>query len=192
MPGEVRLKKASRLAGLLLIERAVGEQAMAVRDAICRRSCLAKLCPNVDATATRLQRVLFDFHYAFSLLAVVLHGSLNCLITDAPGGFSYLQINLDLLLPALAKLLQMAGDIRHIGGGANRTHFVFPVKNTAADKEKPQDKKSPVPRTGLFQFIWWGGRWDSNPRRQESQSWTLPTELRPPLKPCLASHRASP
>ncbi len=29
--------------------------------------------------------------------------------------------------------------------------------------------------------ILWGGRWDSNPRQQESQSWTLPTELRPPL-----------
>src|SRR5450830_1651113 len=28
----------------------------------------------------------------------------------------------------------------------------------------------------------WGGRWGSNPRQQESQSWTLPTELRPPLK----------
>src|SRR4051794_31226297 len=27
----------------------------------------------------------------------------------------------------------------------------------------------------------WGGRWGSNPRQQESQSWTLPTELRPPL-----------
>jgi hypothetical protein len=26
----------------------------------------------------------------------------------------------------------------------------------------------------------WGGRWDSNPRRLESQSRTLPTELRPP------------
>ena len=28
----------------------------------------------------------------------------------------------------------------------------------------------------------WGGRWDSNPRQPESQSGTLPTELRPPLK----------
>ena len=28
----------------------------------------------------------------------------------------------------------------------------------------------------------WGDRWGSNPRQQESQSWTLPTELRPPLK----------
>ena len=27
----------------------------------------------------------------------------------------------------------------------------------------------------------WGGRWGSNPRQQESQSCTLPTELRPPL-----------
>ncbi len=27
----------------------------------------------------------------------------------------------------------------------------------------------------------WGGRWDSNPRQPESQSGTLPTELRPPL-----------
>ena len=26
----------------------------------------------------------------------------------------------------------------------------------------------------------WGGRWGSNPRQQESQSCTLPTELRPP------------
>ena len=26
----------------------------------------------------------------------------------------------------------------------------------------------------------WGGRWDSNPRRPESQSGALPTELRPP------------
>ena len=30
-------------------------------------------------------------------------------------------------------------------------------------------------------LILWGGRWGSNPRQQESQSWTLPTELRPPL-----------
>ena len=29
----------------------------------------------------------------------------------------------------------------------------------------------------------WGGRWDSNPRQLESQSRTLPTELRPPPKP---------
>ena len=29
-------------------------------------------------------------------------------------------------------------------------------------------------------FDWWGGRWGSNPRQQESQSWTLPTELLPP------------
>ena len=27
----------------------------------------------------------------------------------------------------------------------------------------------------------WGGRWDSNPRQPESQSGTLPAELRPPL-----------
>ena len=27
----------------------------------------------------------------------------------------------------------------------------------------------------------WGGRWDSNPRRPESQSGALPTELRPPF-----------
>ncbi len=33
----------------------------------------------------------------------------------------------------------------------------------------------------------WGGRWDSNPRRQESQSWTLPTELRPPLSTSAAA-----
>ena len=26
----------------------------------------------------------------------------------------------------------------------------------------------------------WGGWWGSNPRQQESQSWTLPTELQPP------------
>jgi hypothetical protein len=31
----------------------------------------------------------------------------------------------------------------------------------------------------------WGGRWDSNPRRPESQSGALPTELRPPQ--CLYS-----
>jgi hypothetical protein len=30
-------------------------------------------------------------------------------------------------------------------------------------------------------YVRWGGRWGSNPRQQESQSWTLPTELRPPL-----------
>ncbi len=29
----------------------------------------------------------------------------------------------------------------------------------------------------------WGGRWGLNPRQPESQSGTLPTELRPPLKP---------
>ena len=28
----------------------------------------------------------------------------------------------------------------------------------------------------------WGGRRGSNPRQQESQSWALPTELRPPLE----------
>jgi hypothetical protein len=28
--------------------------------------------------------------------------------------------------------------------------------------------------------ITWGDRWGSNPRQQESQSWTLPTELRSP------------
>src|SRR6185437_11606261 len=28
----------------------------------------------------------------------------------------------------------------------------------------------------------WGGRWDSNPRQPESQSGTLPTELRPPQR----------
>jgi hypothetical protein len=33
--------------------------------------------------------------------------------------------------------------------------------------------------------ILWGGRWGSNPRQQESQSWTLPTELRPPLNSLL-------
>src|SRR5690554_1112859 len=30
----------------------------------------------------------------------------------------------------------------------------------------------------------WGGRRGSNPRQQESQSWTLPTELRPPDNAC--------
>jgi hypothetical protein len=30
--------------------------------------------------------------------------------------------------------------------------------------------------------VLWGDRWDSNPRQPESQSGTLPTELRPPLK----------
>ena len=29
---------------------------------------------------------------------------------------------------------------------------------------------------------WWGDRWGSNPRQPESQSGTLPTELRPPPK----------
>ena len=29
---------------------------------------------------------------------------------------------------------------------------------------------------------WWGERRGSNPRQPESQSGTLPTELRPPLK----------
>ena len=42
--------------------------------------------------------------------------------------------------------------------------------------------KKPNRGVWLFVRILWGGRWDSNPRRQESQSWTLPTELRPPLK----------
>ena len=40
----------------------------------------------------------------------------------------------------------------------------------------------------LFSELW-GGRWDSNPRRLESQSRTLPTELRPPLTLRLATHR---
>ena len=34
--------------------------------------------------------------------------------------------------------------------------------------------------------IYWGGRWDSNPRRLESQSRTLPAELRPPPLKLLA------
>ena len=32
----------------------------------------------------------------------------------------------------------------------------------------------------LYVTVKWGGRWDSNPRRLESQSRALPTELRPP------------
>ena len=34
----------------------------------------------------------------------------------------------------------------------------------------------------------WGGRWDSNPRRPESQSGALPTELRPPSSNCSVPH----
>ena len=34
----------------------------------------------------------------------------------------------------------------------------------------------------------WGDRWDSNPRRPESQSGTLPTELRSPLNCCCSAH----
>lgn len=45
----------------------------------------------------------------------------------------------------------------------------------------------------------WGGRWDLNPRPQESQSCALPTELRPPLNfqhgrspwPCTASYNTT-
>ena len=36
-------------------------------------------------------------------------------------------------------------------------------------------------RTSLKTY--WGDRWGSNPRQQESQSWTLPTELRSPSIP---------
>ncbi len=49
---------------------------------------------------------------------------------------------------------------------------------------KYQDIKKPR-KCGAF--FWrllafkWGGRWGSNPRQPESQSGTLPTELRPPL-----------
>ena len=47
----------------------------------------------------------------------------------------------------------------------------------------PPKSKKPSHATGLFvETGVWGGRWDSNPRRPESQSGTLPTELRPPLK----------
>ena len=35
----------------------------------------------------------------------------------------------------------------------------------------------------------WGDRWDSNPRRPESQSGTLPTELRSPLNCCCSAPR---
>jgi hypothetical protein len=47
----------------------------------------------------------------------------------------------------------------------------------------------------------WGGRWDSNPRRPESQSGALPTELRPPSSnqtslfrrfPCLTARFGAP
>ena len=44
-----------------------------------------------------------------------------------------------------------------------------------------QQRKSGV-RGSRFLAVW-GGRWDSNPRRLESQSRALPTELRPPLRP---------
>lgn len=52
------------------------------------------------------------------------------------------------------------------------------------DKAKTALDKISVPfyKRLIFLKILWGGRWDSNPRRQESQSWTLPTELRPPLQ----------
>jgi hypothetical protein len=38
----------------------------------------------------------------------------------------------------------------------------------------------------------WGGRWDSNPRRPESQSGALPTELRPPLSTTRRSPQEGP
>ena len=44
--------------------------------------------------------------------------------------------------------------------------------------ESARDKKKPV---FIRAFISWGGRRGSNPRQPESQSGTLPTELRPPL-----------
>ena len=37
-------------------------------------------------------------------------------------------------------------------------------------------------RLGAFVEVVWGERRGSNPRQPESQSGTLPTELRPPLK----------
>jgi hypothetical protein len=50
----------------------------------------------------------------------------------------------------------------------------------------------------VHHFQNWGGRWDSNPRRPESQSGALPTELRPPssrpsinrLRRCSPTRRA--
>ena len=41
-------------------------------------------------------------------------------------------------------------------------------------------KREKAPK-GSFYDVWWGERRGSNPRQPESQSGTLPTELRPPL-----------
>ncbi len=37
-----------------------------------------------------------------------------------------------------------------------------------------------------YEILKWGGRRGLNPRQQESQSWALPTELRPPLRKFLS------
>ena len=37
-----------------------------------------------------------------------------------------------------------------------------------------------IPHGETVRDLFWGGKWDSNPRQPESQSGTLPTELHPP------------
>src|SRR5690606_14866319 len=60
--------------------------------------------------------------------------------------------------------------------------------------EGKTNAKKPALKAGFEEF--WGDRWGSNPRQPESQSGTLPTELRSPLfqsqspiRPCGASER---
>ena len=65
------------------------------------------------------------------------------------------------------------------------------ARRTRATRKKKRSREG-LP-LGISDF--WGGRWDSNPRRLESQSRTLPTELRPPLslrygrRPIMATER---
>ena len=54
------------------------------------------------------------------------------------------------------------------------------AKSTYARKQSGQTSKKPL--AGAFCIVLWGERRGSNPRQPESQSGTLPTELRPPLK----------
>ena len=59
-------------------------------------------------------------------------------------------------------------------------------------RRKSVTELSKLPNAALAsasRFIEWGGRWGSNPRRPESQSGALPTELRPPLQSIVAPAR---
>src|SRR5690606_17666125 len=57
-------------------------------------------------------------------------------------------------------------ELRRAWRGVPPTSCVTPIQGSA-DSQNPG--------------ILWGDRWDSNPRQPESQSGTLPTELRSPL-----------